>query len=148
MIVCHPNRVTAALSIFLACSCGCDVLQNGLTLSGPINRMGLLTLPDLFRRKYGSLMEVLVSLIEVVSFTCLLAGNLVGTSLLVQFVFDLPLWAGVLIAGSLFAIYTIAGGLFSIAYVDIPQVSPPWTASFAALGVDQDPILLDCLVLN
>eukprot|EP00775_Hariotina_reticulata_P010197 gene10197-10358_t len=106
---------------------GISLILNGLTLSGPINRMGLLTLPDLFRRKYGSLMEVLVSLIEVVSFTCLLAGNLVGTSLLVQFVFDFPLWAGVLIAGSLFAIYTIAGGLFSIAYVDIPQASLGFT---------------------
>jgi Na+(H+)/acetate symporter ActP len=84
--------------------------------------MGLLTLPDLFRRKYGSLMEVIVSLIEVVSFTCLLAGNLVGTSLLLQFLFGLQLWQGVLIAGIMMASYTIAGGLFSIAYVDIPQV--------------------------
>jgi len=70
----------------------------GLTISGNINRMGLLTLPDLFRRKYGALMEVLVSCIEVVSFTCLLAAaHLVGTSLLVQFSFGLPLWAGVAI---------------------------------------------------
>lgn len=84
--------------------------------------MGLLTLPDLFRRKYGALMEVIVSLIEVASFTCLLAGNLVGTSLLLQFLFGLPLWAGVLVAGVMMASYTIAGGLFSIAYVDIPQV--------------------------
>jgi len=99
-------------------------LQNGLTLSGPINRMGLLTLPDLFRRKYGGLMEVIVTLIESVSFTFLLAGNLVGTSMLVQFVFNFPRWAGVVIAGTLFAIYTIAGGLFTIAYVDIPQVRP------------------------
>jgi hypothetical protein len=29
-------------------------------------------------------MEIIVSLIEIVSFTCLLAGNLVGTSLLLQ----------------------------------------------------------------
>jgi Na+/proline symporter len=86
--------------------------------------MGLLTLPDLFRRKYGALMEVIVSLIEVVSFTCLLAGNLVGTSLLLQFLFGLQLWMGVLISGVMMASYTIAGGLFSIAYVDIPQVRP------------------------
>jgi Na+/proline symporter len=96
--------------------------QNGLTISGNINRMGLLTLPDLFRRKYGSLMEVIVSLIEVVSFTCLMAGNLVGTSLLLQFLFGLQQWAGVLISGALMATFTMAGGLFSIAYVDIPQV--------------------------
>ncbi|KAF8071320.1 cho-1 [Scenedesmus sp. PABB004] len=102
---------------------GISLILNGLTISGHINRMGLLTLPDLFRRKYGAAMEVLVSLIEVVSFTCLLAGNLVGTSLLAQFNFGLPLWAGIVIAGALFATYTIAGGLFSIAYVDIPQAS-------------------------
>jgi Na+(H+)/acetate symporter ActP len=101
-------------------------LQNGLTISGHINRMGLLTLPDLFRRKYGALMEVIVSLIEIASFTCLLAGNLVGTSLLLQFLFGLQLWMGLLIAGIMMASYTIAGGLFSIAYVDIPQVSRCW----------------------
>jgi len=84
--------------------------------------MGLLTLPDLYRRKYGALMEVVVSLIEIASFTCLLAGNLVGTSLLLQFLFGLQLWAGVLISGVLMATLTMAGGLYSIAYVDIPQV--------------------------
>ena len=101
----------------------CICLQNGLTLSGHLNRMGLLTLPDLFRRKYGTLMEVIVSLIEVASFTCLLAGNLVGTSLLLQFLFGIQQWAGVLVSGILMAVFTIAGGLFSIAYVDVPQVT-------------------------
>jgi Na+/proline symporter len=84
--------------------------------------MGLLTLPDLFRRKYGKLMEVIVSFIEVASFTCLLAGNLVGTSMLLQFIFGLPQWAGVLVSGVMMAVFTMAGGLFSIAYVDVPQV--------------------------
>ncbi|KAF6257333.1 Sodium:solute symporter family-domain-containing protein [Scenedesmus sp. NREL 46B-D3] len=106
---------------------GISLILNGLTISGHINRMGLLTLPDLFSRKYGSLMEVIVSLIEVASFTCLLAGNMVGTSLLLQFLFGLQLWAGVLIAGVMMATYTMAGGLFSIAYVDIPQAAIGFT---------------------
>uniref|UniRef100_A0A383W3V0 Uncharacterized protein n=2 Tax=Scenedesmaceae TaxID=3086 RepID=A0A383W3V0_TETOB len=106
---------------------GISLIINGLTISGHINRMGLLTLPDLFARKYGSCMEIIVSLIEVASFTCLLAGNLVGTSLLLQFLFGLQLWAGVLIAGVMMASYTIAGGLFSIAYVDIPQAALGFT---------------------
>ena len=42
--------------------------------------MGLLTLPDLFRRKYGVLMEVIVSLIEISSFTVLLAGGCEGSA--------------------------------------------------------------------
>jgi hypothetical protein len=49
--------------------------QNGILLAAPINRMGLLTLPDLFRRKYGLLMEVMVSFMEMASFTVLLAGG-------------------------------------------------------------------------
>lgn len=96
--------------------------QNGLTVSGYIQRMGLLTLPDLFKRKYGSLMEVIVSIIEMCSFTFLLAGNLVGVSLLLQFVFGLPKLAGIACAGVLMVIYTAVGGLFSIAYVDLLQV--------------------------
>jgi hypothetical protein len=122
-----PRR-TYRLPTLPSAACCAAPLQNGLTISGHINRMGLLTLPDLFRRKYGVLMEVIVSLIEVVSFTCLLAGNLVGTSLLLQFLFGLQLWMGVLISGVMMASYTIAGGLFSIAYVDIPQVKP-WHCS-------------------
>jgi SSS family solute:Na+ symporter len=49
-------------------------MQNSFLLAGPINRMGLLTLPDLFRRKYGQLMEVIVSCIEITSITFLMAG--------------------------------------------------------------------------
>ena len=50
-------------------------------------------------RKYGYFSEVLVSIIEIISFTCLLAGNLVGTSLIINFCFNLPVWAGIIIAG-------------------------------------------------
>ena len=32
--------------------------QNGIFLAAPINRMGLFTLPELYARKYGPLMEV------------------------------------------------------------------------------------------
>ncbi len=33
----------------------CDNAQNAILLAGPINRMGLLTLPELYGRKYGKL---------------------------------------------------------------------------------------------
>ncbi|KAI8470481.1 MAG: Sodium:solute symporter family-domain-containing protein [Monoraphidium minutum] len=102
---------------------GISLILNGLTVSGYIQRMGLLTLPDLFRRKYGSMMEVVVSIIEICSFTFLLAGNLVGVSLLMQFVFGLPKVAGIAVAGVLMSVYTAVGGLFSIAYVDVLQAT-------------------------
>ncbi len=42
------------------------------------------------------------------------AGNLVGVSIIMQFLFSLPKIAGVVIAGSMMAVYTIVGGLFSL----------------------------------
>ncbi|KAG2422590.1 hypothetical protein HXX76_015918 [Chlamydomonas incerta] len=100
---------------------GLSLILNGAFLASPINRMGLLTLPDLFRRKYGAFMEVIVSLIEIASFTVLLGANLVGISLVLQFCFGLPKAAGVAISGSILAVYTASGGLYSVALTDIPQ---------------------------
>lgn len=51
-------------------------------------------------RKYGYLTEVITSIIEIISFTCLVAGNLVGTSLMINFCFNLPVWQGIIIAGA------------------------------------------------
>ncbi|KXZ46447.1 hypothetical protein GPECTOR_43g883 [Gonium pectorale] len=100
---------------------GMSLLLNGLFLAAPINRMGLLTLPDLFRRKYGALMEVMVSFIEIASFTVLLAGNLVGISVLLQFCFGLSRGTGVAVSGAVLAVYTASGGLYSVALTDVPQ---------------------------
>lgn len=100
---------------------GISLIINGLTLAGPINRMHVLSVPEIFQRAYGSLTEIVVSVIEVISFTCLLAGNLVGTSLIINFCFNLPVWAGIIIAGCLMVTYTMVGGLFSIALTDVPQ---------------------------
>ncbi|KAG2494142.1 hypothetical protein HYH03_007778 [Edaphochlamys debaryana] len=99
-----------------------SLILNGFFLAAPLNRMGLLTLPDLFRRKYGTLMEVMVSCIEIASFTVLLAGNLVGISLVLQFCFGLPKGAGIAISGGLLGAYTASGGLYSVALTDAPQV--------------------------
>ncbi|PNH00857.1 High-affinity choline transporter 1, partial [Tetrabaena socialis] len=107
---------------------GISLVLNGLLLAAPINRMGLLTLPELYGRKYGGLMEVIVSLIEICSFTFLLAGNLVGISLVLQFCFGLPKGAGIAIAGGVLALYSGSGGLFSVALTDLPQVVGGFTA--------------------
>ena len=57
-----------ALCLFLA----------GLFFAKPMNRMGLITIPDFYRIKYNRLTEVVASLLMVLSFSFLLAGNLVA----------------------------------------------------------------------
>lgn len=50
----------------------------GLFFAKPLNRMRLTTLPDFYRRRYGRVVEVVSALIMVLSFSILLAGNLVA----------------------------------------------------------------------
>ncbi len=57
---------------------GGALLLNGIFFAKPINEMKLLTLPDLFARTFGPGVEVLFSLLAILSFLMLLGGNLVG----------------------------------------------------------------------
>lgn len=102
---------------------GISLLLNGLFIAPHINKMRLLALPDLFARKYGHLMELLVCAIELVSFTFLIAGNLVGLGLIYEYVWGVTKVQGACMATTFVVLYVIMGGLYSIAYVDIPQVS-------------------------
>ncbi len=57
---------------------GLCLLITGIFFAAPMNRMGLLTLPDFFRIKYGRSIELSSSLLMIFSFCILLAGNLVA----------------------------------------------------------------------
>jgi Na+/proline symporter len=57
---------------------GLSLILNGVFLAHHINEDELLTLPDAFSKRYGKVVEVLVSLCTVCSFIMLLAGNLVS----------------------------------------------------------------------
>ena len=58
---------------------GLSLILNAIFLARHINREeGILTLPDVFGKRYGKLPELLVSIATIVSFMMLLAGNLVG----------------------------------------------------------------------
>lgn len=55
---------------------GLSLLLNGIFLAHHVNNDGVLTLPDIFAKRYGPVVEILVSLTTIVSFLMLLAGNL------------------------------------------------------------------------
>jgi Na+/proline symporter len=118
----------AALPIGLALC----LFITGLFFAKPMNRMNLTTLPDFYRRKYGHTTEVVASLIMVVSYAFLLAGNLVAGGYLFQTFVGTSYAVGVgLIATIVFA-YTIAGGLFAVAYTDVIQAL---VAFFGSIGL-------------
>jgi len=119
----------AALPIGLA---GCLFLT-GLFFAKPMNRMDLMTLPDFYRRKYGRTVEVVASLIMVLSFSLLLGGNLVAGGFLFETFMGTTFVEGVLIISAVVFLYTIAGGLFAVAYTDVIQAVVALTGSIALI---------------
>ncbi|MEO0845683.1 MAG: sodium:solute symporter family protein [Cyanobacteria bacterium J06648_1] len=101
-----------ALCLFLA----------GLFFAKPMNRLGLITIPDFYRLKYNRLTEVVASLLMVLSFSFLLAGNLVAGGYMFETFLGTTYTAGVMLLAIVVFIYTASGGLFAVAYTDAIQV--------------------------
>jgi len=119
----------AALPVGLA-SC---LIICGLFFAKPLNRMNLMTLPDFFREKYGRTVEIFASIVTSLSFTILLAGNLVAGGFLFETFLGTSYVTGIIILGLIILLYTLAGGLYAVAYTDIIQAGVAFVGSVALL---------------
>ncbi|MDY6805739.1 MAG: sodium:solute symporter family protein [Cyanobacteriota bacterium] len=106
----------------------------GLFFAKPMNSMGLITLPDFYRVKYGRLTEVVVSIIMVLSFAFLLAGNLVAGGYLFEGFLGTSYTVGVMLIATIVFIYTACGGLFAVAYTDAIQVAIAFVGTMLLFG--------------
>lgn len=112
---------------------GCSLLINAATFASKLNsEPNVLTLPDVFAKKYGKVVEVLVSLICIVSFIMLLAANLSGLGQITGYVWGISVRAGIWMAAVIVWAYTISGGLFSVAYTDVVQGAVGWSGCVVA----------------
>jgi Na+/proline symporter len=93
----------------------------GAFLAAPLNRMNLLTLPEFFFRRYGKGTELLVSVLTIVSFTVLIAGNLSAVGWMLSVVSGTSYLPALVVATTLIVAYTIAGGLYSAVWTDFLQ---------------------------
>jgi len=104
-----------------------SLLLNGIFMATHIHNENVLTLPDVFAKRYGPVVEVLVSLACIGSFLMLFAGNLVGFGRIAGYLWGIndttAIWMGCGIAW----MYTYAGGLVSVAYTDVLQGALGWT---------------------
>ncbi|WP_319418819.1 sodium:solute symporter family protein [Pleurocapsa sp. FMAR1] len=105
-----------------------------LFFAKPMNRMGLITLPDFYRVKYNHLTEVVASLLMVLSFSFLLAGNLVAGGYMFEAFLGTSYTAGVILLAIVVFIYTASGGLFAVAYTDAIQVGIALIGSLGLLA--------------
>ena len=109
------------------------LLLTGLFFARPMNRMGLMTLPDFYRRKYGRAVEILAALIMILSFSILLAGNLVAGGYLFQTFLGTSYVVGVVLLTLILLVYTLPGGLFSDVYTSVLQIGTAFLAVVALL---------------
>lgn len=112
---------------------GCSLLINACFFAGKLNaEPNVLTLPDVYAKKYGKVVEVLVSLICIVSFIMLLAANLSGLGQITGYLWGISVSAGIWMAAVIVWAYTISGGLFSVAYTDVVQGAVGWSGCVVA----------------
>lgn len=94
----------------------------GRFLAAPLNRMNLTTLPEYFFRRYDRRTELLVSVLTVICFTVLIAGNLAAVGWIISVACGVSYGTGLLAGTVIIAAYTMAGGLFSAIWTDLFQI--------------------------
>ena len=110
------------------------LLLTGLFLAKPMNRMGLITIPDFYRVKYGRTVEVIAACIMSVSFSFLLAGNLVAGGYMFETFLGTSYAGGLTLLAALVFAYTVSGGLFAVAYTDFIQIIIAAVGAWAMLA--------------
>lgn len=108
----------AAIPIGLAIS----LVVVGRFLAAPLNQMNLLTLPEFFYRRYSKQAELLASLLTIVCFIVVVAGNLSAVAWILSMVSGWSYGTCLLIGTGVIFLYTIAGGLYAAIWTDFFQI--------------------------
>lgn len=96
----------------------------GIFFARPLYRMNLLTIGDYYKNKFGRTVEVLVTLCIVVSYLGWVAAQIKALGLVFNVVSGgyLSMDAGMMIGAASVLIYTLMGGMWSVAITDFLQM--------------------------
>lgn len=101
---------------------GLCLLVTAAFYAKPLNKMAMITLPDFYFRRYGNGAEGISGVLMIISFLVLVAGNLAASGFILNTVFGIDYFWGILISSIVVVAYTTAGGLFASAYTNLFQV--------------------------
>ena len=102
---------------------GACLLLAAIFVAGPMWRMQLLTVPDLFRRKFGTTAELISSLILVPSYFGWIAAQFTAMAEVLQLFFGIPSIWGIALVAIVGTGYTLMGGMWSVTMTDAIQIS-------------------------
>ncbi len=115
------------------------LVVSGIWYAKPLNRMNLITLPDFYYRRFDlshkfqyNPVELLTSIIMIISFIILVAGNIAGAGWILSWVFPIGLVEAMLIMGLIVFVYTVTGGIFASATTNVIQLYPAVIAFVAS----------------
>lgn len=120
----------AAIPIGLAAS----LLIVGRFLAGPLNKMDLLTLPEFFYRRYGRTAELLASVLTIICFIVVVAGNLSAVAWILSVVSGFSYGQCLAVGTTVILLYTVAGGLYAAIWTDFFQIHVAIIGFLAAAG--------------
>ncbi|WP_282124219.1 sodium:solute symporter family protein [Algibacter mikhailovii] len=107
--------------ITLILSGGICLFVVGQFYARKLYRMNIVTINDFFRVKYNKKLELLSSLIMVLSYPHWIAAQFVALAYLFNTVMGIPFNYGVFIGASIVVFYTYIGGMWAVAYTDMVQ---------------------------
>ncbi|XP_062255675.1 high-affinity choline transporter 1-like [Platichthys flesus] len=107
------TMLTAYSSSFILC---------GLVFAKPLREMKCLTMMDPFHIKYGHVLTAGLSLASIFIDILWLAFTMICLGGTLSVVLDLPYTLCIWISAAVVIIYTLLGGLYSVAYTDIIQL--------------------------
>ncbi|MCA9246099.1 MAG: sodium:solute symporter family protein [Planctomycetales bacterium] len=101
---------------------GVCLLLVGMFMAGPMWRMKLLTLCDMFRERFGRTAELLSAVVLVPSYLGWVAAQFVALAGMLELFFGLdPQW-GLLLVAVIGTGYTLMGGMWSVTLTDAVQI--------------------------
>ena len=96
----------------------------GAIIARPLYRLNLLTIGDYFKKRYGSQVELIVSLVIVMSYLGWIAAQLIALGVVFNVLSDgaISTTQGMLLGTFIVLLYTLFGGMWSIALTDFFQM--------------------------
>jgi solute:Na+ symporter, SSS family len=97
----------------------------GLFFAAKLYKMDLLTIGDFYRKRYNPTVELLTSLAIVASYLGWVSAQIVALGLVFNILSDgaISMQAGMILGISIVLVYTVLGGMFSVAWTDFMQMT-------------------------
>jgi solute:Na+ symporter, SSS family len=97
------------------------LLLVGFFYSKRMYRLNVLTIGDLFEMRFGKSIEIIASLLMVISFLGYIAAQLLALAIMLKILLGLSIPMGIVISALIVVMYTMAGGMLAVSLTDFIQ---------------------------